>query len=151
MRREGTSSPNIRIHSGFLVNFLVFLTFRTPGMRSPVMNAERHDDARTGPRRLIAFFAALLFVSHPIQTQVVSYVVQRFASPDTLFYLAAVVSYAGSRLAAMHRRVHGDGKARGRFFQRRLEWKSPVPVTGRNRPAAFRMRAACGFLGDKRI
>ncbi|HOI94805.1 MAG TPA: hypothetical protein PK250_08870 [Syntrophobacter fumaroxidans] len=71
MRRKKTSSPNIRIHSGFLVYFLVFLTFRPPAMRSPVMDGERHDDARTGPRRLIAFFAALLFVSHPIQTQAV--------------------------------------------------------------------------------
>jgi len=104
MRRDGTSSPNIRLRSGFLVYFLVLLTFRTPGMCSPVMNGERHDDARTGPRRLIAFFAAILFVSHPIETHAVPYVMQRLASPDRLFYLAAAVSYAGSRLAAMHRR-----------------------------------------------
>lgn len=102
----GFHAVNLLIHvvNGFLVYFLVLLTFRTPGMRSTVMGGERHDDAQTGPRRLIAFFAALFFVSHPIQTQAVTYVVQRFASLATSFYLAAVVSYAGSRLNAMHRR-----------------------------------------------
>lgn len=49
-------------------------------------------------RRLpLPFFAALLFVSHPVQTQAVTYIVQRFASLATLFYLAAIISYLTAR------------------------------------------------------
>jgi tetratricopeptide (TPR) repeat protein len=48
---------------------------------------------------VVAFAAAGLFVSHPIQTQAVAYVVQRITSLATLFYLAAVLLYLSSRLA----------------------------------------------------
>jgi len=46
----------------------------------------------------IPFFAALLFVAHPVQTQAVTYIVQRFASLATLFYLVAIISYLNARL-----------------------------------------------------
>ena len=49
----------------------------------------------------IALFAALLFVAHPVQTQAVTYVVQRFASLATLFYLLSLVFYIRGRLGAM--------------------------------------------------
>ncbi len=49
--------------------------------------------------RIIAFFSALLFVSHPVQTQAVTYIVQRFTSLATLFYLLAAVCYVRARLA----------------------------------------------------
>ena len=50
---------------------------------------------------LIALFSALLFVSHPLQTQAVTYIVQRFASLATLFYLLSLVMYIKGRLGAM--------------------------------------------------
>jgi tetratricopeptide (TPR) repeat protein len=43
---------------------------------------------------------ALLFVLHPLQTQAVTYVVQRLASLVALFYLAALAAYVQARLAA---------------------------------------------------
>lgn len=46
----------------------------------------------------LPFFAALLFVAHPVQTQAVTYIVQRFASLATLFYLAAIISYLSARI-----------------------------------------------------
>jgi len=50
-------------------------------------------------RRLpLPFFTALLFVVHPVQTQAVTYIVQRFASLATLFYLAAIISFLTARL-----------------------------------------------------
>ena len=56
--------------------------------------------ADEGFRQLpIPFFVALFFVVHPVQTQAVTYVVQRFSSLATLFYLAAIVSYLQVRLA----------------------------------------------------
>ncbi|MFA4936022.1 MAG: hypothetical protein WC568_09315 [Candidatus Methanoperedens sp.] len=47
----------------------------------------------------IPFFVALFFAVHPVQTQAVTYIVQRFSSLATLFYLAAVGSYLKARLA----------------------------------------------------
>ncbi|MEN8264841.1 MAG: tetratricopeptide repeat protein [Nitrospirota bacterium] len=47
--------------------------------------------------KLIALFSALLFVSHPLQTQAVTYIVQRLSSLTTLFYLFSLVMYIQSR------------------------------------------------------
>ena len=47
----------------------------------------------------IALMAALLFVLHPVQTQAVTYIVQRMASLCALCYLAALVAYVHGRLA----------------------------------------------------
>lgn len=46
----------------------------------------------------IAFFSGLIFLVHPIQTQAVTYIVQRAASLATLFYLLTLVLYVKSRL-----------------------------------------------------
>ena len=45
-----------------------------------------------------ALLAALLFLTHPIQTQAVTYLWQRCASLTALFYLAALVCYLKARL-----------------------------------------------------
>ncbi len=47
---------------------------------------------------LIALFIALLCVLHPIQTQAVSYIVQRMTSMATMFYIMSVVFYGYGRL-----------------------------------------------------
>ncbi|MHB8883207.1 MAG: tetratricopeptide repeat protein [Thermodesulfovibrionales bacterium] len=46
---------------------------------------------------LAAFSSGLIFLVHPVETQAVSYVTQRFTSLAAFFYLAAVVSYLGAR------------------------------------------------------
>ena len=116
---------NIAIHmlNGFLVYFLVLLTFKTPYFRNPslpggkvtppppapplkVRANSRPDgaegrgsyDLRGGVGLFIPLAAALLFVSHPIQTQAVTYIVQRLASLATLFYLLSLVMYITWRL-----------------------------------------------------
>jgi hypothetical protein len=45
----------------------------------------------------IAAFAGAIFVVHPLQTQAVTYIVQRDASLAALFYLGAMVCYAKAR------------------------------------------------------
>ncbi len=47
----------------------------------------------------VALAAALIFLLHPIQTNAVTYIVQRFASLATLFCLLALLSYARAALA----------------------------------------------------
>ena len=51
----------------------------------------------------VALWAALLFVVHPVQTQAVTYIVQRFTSLATCFYLAAVCCYCSARLAQVRK------------------------------------------------
>ncbi len=82
---------NIAIHmtNAILVYFLVLLTFRTPFLKTSVL--KRH-------ARSVAFFSALLFASHPLQTEAVTYVFQRFASLVALFYLVSLTAYIKSRL-----------------------------------------------------
>lgn len=46
----------------------------------------------------IPFFTSLLFLTHPVQTQAVSYITQRFASLATLFYLFSICSYIQARI-----------------------------------------------------
>lgn len=82
----------IHIANAILVYFLVLLTFRTPVITQFSANT-------TMPINIIALFSSLLFVSHPIQTQAVTYIVQRFASLATLFYIFSVVMYIKARLA----------------------------------------------------
>lgn len=80
----------IHILNSWLVYFLVLLAFRTPFLsRSPLAG-------RAGP---VALFAALLFVSHPLQTEAVTYVYQRLASLAAFFFLLSLVAYVSSRLS----------------------------------------------------
>jgi len=83
---------NISIHllNASLVYIFVNLIFKTP-----FLNRSRMRDNS----RLIALFAALLFVSHPLQTMAVTYIYQRFASLITFFYLLSLVFYTTSRLS----------------------------------------------------
>jgi tetratricopeptide (TPR) repeat protein len=64
-------------------------------MQTPCMIETADDRLRSLP---LPFLAALLFAVHPVQTQAVTYIVQRFASLATLFYLAAIVAYLKARL-----------------------------------------------------
>ncbi len=45
----------------------------------------------------MALWVALLFVAHPIQTQAITYIAQRYASMSAMFYLASVLLYIRAR------------------------------------------------------
>jgi len=82
---------NISIHliSALMVYFLVSMTFKTPFL----MNLKMKEDST-----YIAFFTALIFVSHPVQTEAINYIFQRLASLAALFYITTLVLYIKSRL-----------------------------------------------------
>lgn len=44
-----------------------------------------------------SLFAGLLFAVHPVQTQAVTYIIQRAASLATMFYLASLITYVNYR------------------------------------------------------
>jgi hypothetical protein len=89
---QGFHLVNLLVHltNALLVFGLVLLAFRTPRLR---------ESRLAGRASVVAFAAAALFVTHPIQTQAVAYIVQRITSLATLFYLSAVLLYLSSRLA----------------------------------------------------
>jgi hypothetical protein len=88
---------NIIIHilNGLLVYWFVLLIFQTPHFSG---TPKGKDQGKRGEVFIMALFAALLFSVHPVQTQAVTYIVQRFASLATLFYLLSVVLYANARI-----------------------------------------------------
>lgn len=84
---------NVAIHvcNGLLVFWLAAATLRTPALRT----------AEAGPltRRHLPVAAGLIFAVHPLATQAVTYIVQRFTSLATLFFLLSLASYGEARLS----------------------------------------------------
>ncbi len=83
---------NVMIHllNAFLVFWITLMLFRAPGLKDKPI--AKHASA-------IALTTALLFVSHPLATGAVTYIVQRLASLVTLFYLLSVAMYCQARLS----------------------------------------------------
>ncbi|MBN2010099.1 tetratricopeptide repeat protein [candidate division KSB1 bacterium] len=92
---QGYHSVNILIHlmNAFLVYELTKITLTTPKIDNDLI---RLSDS-------IAFVAGLLFVIHPVQTQAVTYIVQRMASLATLFYFASLLCYINARISTNRR------------------------------------------------
>jgi tetratricopeptide (TPR) repeat protein len=83
---RGYHAVNIAIHfiNALLVYSLVSLTFRTPVFRASSLGKDS---------RHLAFFTALVFVTHPVQTEAVTYIMQRVVLLASLFYLLSIVAY----------------------------------------------------------
>jgi|CXWL01.1.fsa_nt_gi hypothetical protein len=82
---------NIIFHiiNAFLVYFLVIKISQTPGLKKQTLNL---------PFQWIAFYAALIFLAHPMQAEGVAYISQRFVSLSTIFYLGTLIAYIKARL-----------------------------------------------------
>jgi tetratricopeptide (TPR) repeat protein len=83
---------NTAIHlvNVLLLYALVMLSFRTPLLRGSPLAERAHG---------VALLAAALFAVHPVNTQAVTYIVQRFASLAALCYLGSMVCYIEARLS----------------------------------------------------
>jgi tetratricopeptide (TPR) repeat protein len=81
---------NILIHitAGILIYLFTKITLNTPTLRSMYTTD-----------RWIPFFTAFLWLVHPIQTQSVSYIVQRMNSMAAMFYILSLLLYTKGRLA----------------------------------------------------
>jgi len=93
---HGYHIVNIIIHifNGWLVLLLVL----------KLLSFSNFIDGRlTGHKRVIALFIALIFLVHPIQTEAVSYVVQRMRSLSVLFYISGIYLYILGRLAYLQK------------------------------------------------
>ncbi len=79
----------IHLSASVLVWHLIMLIFSTPLIKQQKISQQAY---------LIAFFTSAIFLSHPIQTQAVTYIIQRATSLEALFCLLCLVFYVKSRL-----------------------------------------------------
>jgi tetratricopeptide (TPR) repeat protein len=88
---EGYHRFNLIIHliNACLVYWLSLLIFSSPALKRTAI---------TNNKTIIAFITALLFVSHPLATNVVTYIVQRLASLAAMFYFLSLIFYMKGRL-----------------------------------------------------
>ena len=85
---------NVVIHiiSGILLFFFIQATFRTPALRSGNTHA-----------KWVSFFAAAIWMVHPLQTQSISYIVQRMNSLAAMFCILSFLLYAHFRMSPQKR------------------------------------------------
>jgi tetratricopeptide (TPR) repeat protein len=83
---------NIFLHilAALLVQRFIYLTLKTPVMQTTSSGNHKPE---------LAFFAALIFLCHPIQTEGVTYILQRAVSLATIFYLGTLIFYIQARLS----------------------------------------------------
>jgi hypothetical protein len=80
----------IHVASGIFLYWFVLLTFGLPSLKEGYQSIAYK----------VALFTSLIFISHPIQTQSVTYIVQRMASMAGMFYLLSLVFYIKGRLSS---------------------------------------------------
>ncbi len=85
----------IHISSGIFLYGFLLLTLNLPSLK------ERYGSIAFP----IALFSSLLFIGHPIQTQSVTYIVQRMASMAGMFYLLGLLLYVKGRLSQGRKRL----------------------------------------------
>ena len=120
---QGYHVFNIMIHflAGFTVLCLVRGLLQTPTVRGGVAMVTE---------KWLPLLAALIFLLHPLQTQAVTYIVQRLASMAGLFYIGTLACYVRARTVQ---------KAQGRWG-----WSAAAPFRGTS-PGKPSTSRACRF------
>jgi len=82
---------NVGIHilSAFLVYLMIQLLLQTPQIKKSL---------RQEHKELMAFFVSAIFLAHPIQTESINYITQRFSSLSAFFYIATIDLFLLARL-----------------------------------------------------
>lgn len=127
-----------------IVNFSIhvlngFVLFWLAGMLS-AKTAENGGDMDKTPWRFYPLSVALIFVTHPIQTQAVTYIWQRATSLSAMFYLLSLALYAKSRLVVIA--MSGSDEAIHRFSTGR-DRLAPLAMTLRR---VFQQPSSAVFL-----
>ncbi len=91
----GYHATNLAIH----LSAAVVLYFLSAALLDSLDSVYRSGEPEAESERFIPLATALVFVSHPLQTQAVTYLVQRQTSLATLFYLLALLAYVKGRLS----------------------------------------------------
>jgi Flp pilus assembly protein TadD len=96
---EGYHAVNILIH--ILTTFMLFLTARAL-FRTPNLNGSPQEDVD-----FICLLGTVLWALNPIQTQAVTYIVQRMASMVAMFYVTSMYFYVMARFSESRRKQLG--------------------------------------------
>jgi len=83
----------------------------------------------------MSLVAALIFIAHPIQTQAVTYTVQRCASMAAMFFLASVLFYLKARIVAQSSKLKA-----------RISGSHPLPAFSFQLSACLLISIICGML-----
>jgi len=96
---------NIAIHiiNALLVGFFVLITFRTPFLKKSLSEATARE---------VSLISGMLFLVHPVQTEAVTFIVQRLTSLTTTFYLLSLYFYVKSRVIF----IGGSNKSETKFL-----------------------------------
>lgn len=89
---------NLAIHLSTATVFYLFVRRAIEALKQ-TFQASGDDEGAEFLLRFIPFAAAALFVSHPVQTQAVTYIAQRYTSLTTLLYMGSLLSYLLARLS----------------------------------------------------
>ena len=164
---------NVLIHiiNGFLVYFLALSIFNQllipPTQRGGHSNSPKSKiqsprskiqgpqsaifqstiDNRHSSIHLMSLITALIFIAHPIQTQAVTYTVQRCTSMAAMFYLASVLFYLKARI--IQQGAEGSGQrsvVRGRKTVIRSQGSDGGGALSFQVSAYFLISIICGIL-----
>jgi hypothetical protein len=94
---------NLIIHAftGIILYGFLIQTFNLPSLKERYGNVSYK----------VALFTSLIFIAHPVQTQSVTYIVQRMASLGGMFFVLAFLFYVQGRLVKGQRRFFCFGGA----------------------------------------
>ena len=110
---------NIMIH--LMTAAFLFLFFHITFKQHFLDQKTKDNQALSANAALIAFFAALIWMAHPIQTNAVTYICQRMASMVAMFFILTLLLYIKGRLSLM---------ASGKFNIRACTWFAAALLSG---------------------
>jgi hypothetical protein len=120
---------NLAVHLSASIALYFMVVSALAALRAPFPPCEHVSDETTFVERFVPFAVATLFAVHPVQTQAVTYIVQRSTSLATLFYLLSALFFLRARIA----------------FERNGTYRYPLFLGGISLLAAFLA------LGSKQI
>ena len=149
---------NVLIHviNGIIVYFLALTIFKQLANVPQSSNPKIPQFLNSSIPQLISLFSALIFVAHPIQTQAVTYTVQRYASLAAMFYMGSVFFYLKARVRQQRSEVRGRrSEVRGHPGEMRSAVVNEFHRAGRSEgrggfsfvlSAYFALSILCGLL-----
>lgn len=105
---------NIIIH--FFTGFLLFVLIKNLLKRNKNLNGDQSVSGYGNDLTLTAFFSALIWLSHPLHTSSVTYIIQRMNSMAGMFFLVALICYMKGRIVTTSKSFKKILKVRIDYF-----------------------------------
>jgi len=134
---------NVLVHilNGFLVYFLILAILKHRSEFSDPSNHSVSESTKFSIKSR-SLFSALIFVAHPIQTQAVTYTVQRYASMGAMFYMGSMLFYVYARTM----QVRAKSIEQGARSEERVEKINNGETNKLKLSSLYALSIACGML-----